>query len=72
MGRPPSYQWAGVITWKLRSFELLKHPLFCLMFLCPFETKNLLFRIMDPINCKPLQKQSIFKTRPVISNNVAV
>ena len=35
-----------IFTWKIRSFELLKHPLFCLMVLGSFVKINLL---MDPL-----------------------
>ena len=41
-----------MFTWKIRSFEGFKHPLFCLMVLHSFVKINLLFRIMDPLKRK--------------------
>ena len=41
-----------MFTWKIRSLEWFKHPLFCLIVLCSFVKINLLFRIMDPLKRK--------------------
>ena len=54
-----------MFTWKIRSFEWFKQPLFRLMSLCSFVKINLLFRIMDPLKRKsPLITCTYILSRP--------
>ena len=41
-----------VFTWKIRSFERFKQPLFCPTVLRSFVKINLFFRIVDPLKLK--------------------